>query len=790
MVGGGFPNFLRAGMLRIVTVLCESIIRRRLPAIDVGRNALQTAKDASRPSRPGATPGLHWLSIALIVAATLAAYSNSLHCPFVYDDSTAIVLNPHVRALWPLSNALSAPAFTSISGRPLVAFSLALNYAVSALDPWSYHAVNLALHLASALLLLGILRRVLRDRYAEHAELLAAAIALLWAVHPLNTQAVTYVIQRCESMMGFFFLLTLYLALRGFFSTARRWPWLAASTLACLLGMACKEVMVGAPLIVLLVDRQFASGSFAVALRKSPFYYAGLAASWIALALLLKSGNVVQAANLSDNPMTSGEYLANQGAVILHYIGLALWPAALCFDYGWPAASSADSLVPGCALLAAVGLATLFGVVTSKPWSLLGAWFFITLAPSSSLVPLKDLAEEYRMYLALAAVLTGAVLLLAELARRITPALAGRVCLGVCGFAALLLSARTYFRNQDYQSVLAVWQKVVQQRPEHARGHNNLGYALVELGRKEEAVQEFRIAVKLLPRADFLANLGITLNDLGHAEEAIDVLTRSLAKNSNVASTHAALGNALAALDRNDASAIEYKAALQLAPDAALESSLGVSLSRLRRFDEAMEHFQTAVKLAPNFPEAFSNMGQVMLDQGKTEAAIAYFAEALKLNPKLTLAEINTANAYFSLQKFDDALSHLRNATTLDPDQPGAYKMMGDIFLTRHQPDEAVRCYRDALTRIQRINPSFVPAYLSLANAQVEAGQLSAAITTYESALQFAPNDPGVHNALGEALLQDNHPAEAAQHFARALELAPQDPRIRQNYEAARRTGK
>ncbi len=408
-------------------------------------------------------PGNALISAPLIAIATVIAYANSLRVPFVYDDSTAIVFNPHVRALWPLQYVLSAPDFTSLTGRPLVAFSLALNYAVSELNPWSYHVVNLALHVGSALLVFGILRRLLHERFAELAALLASGIALLWAVHPLNTQAVTYVTQRCESMMGFFFFLTLYLALRGLYASRRRLL-LTGSVLACTLGMSCKEVMVGAPILVLLIDRQFVAGSFGSALRKSKLFYAGLFASWIVLGLLLKFGGVAKSANINENPMTSWEYLLNPSAVILHYLRLAVWPDALCFDYGWPAASASD-LAPACAIVGTFALATVYGVIKRAPFALLGAWFFITLAPSSSLVPLKDLAVEYRMYLALVAVITAIVLLFTELARRVVPAHARRLALGLIALLAMALSLRTFVRNQDYDSVLHVWQKIVQARP-------------------------------------------------------------------------------------------------------------------------------------------------------------------------------------------------------------------------------------------------------------------------------------------------------------------------------------
>src|SRR5439155_11939785 len=156
----------------------------------------------------------------LILTAIVVTYANSFSGPFIFDDLKWITENAHVLQPWPLWDALQPPYGIAGTGRPLVCLTLALNYAVSGLEPWSYHAVNLAIHASAALVLFGIVRRTLqgprlRERFATRASDLAVAIAILWAVHPLQTESVTYVIQRMESLMGLFLLLTLYCVIRG-----------------------------------------------------------------------------------------------------------------------------------------------------------------------------------------------------------------------------------------------------------------------------------------------------------------------------------------------------------------------------------------------------------------------------------------------------------------------------------------------------------------------------------------------------------------------------------------------
>src|SRR5260370_35611597 len=161
-----------------------------------------------------------WVYPLLIFAATLLAYGNSFSGPFIFDDLTWIPENPHIRHLWPLWDALQAPQRIAGTDRPLVCLPLALNYALGGLEVWGYHAVNLTIHVFAAIVLFGIVRRTLEgprlgERFGTHASGLAAAVALCWTVHPLQTESVTYIIQRMESLMGLFFLLTLSCVIRG-----------------------------------------------------------------------------------------------------------------------------------------------------------------------------------------------------------------------------------------------------------------------------------------------------------------------------------------------------------------------------------------------------------------------------------------------------------------------------------------------------------------------------------------------------------------------------------------------
>ncbi|MGA2605784.1 MAG: hypothetical protein ABSG14_16325, partial [Verrucomicrobiia bacterium] len=202
----------------------------------------------------------------LIIAAGIGAYHNSFQGPFILDDVPSILENPQIRHLWPIGEALSPSANSMVGGHPVVNLSLAVNYALGGLAVWGYHALNLTIHILAALTLFGIVRRTLarpklREQFGASGEWVALAVAVLWTIHPLQTEAVTYLSERGESLMGLFYLLTLYGFLRGVESPGHG-RWFVLSVAACALGMATKEVMVTAPLMVLLYDRTFVSQSF------------------------------------------------------------------------------------------------------------------------------------------------------------------------------------------------------------------------------------------------------------------------------------------------------------------------------------------------------------------------------------------------------------------------------------------------------------------------------------------------------------------------------------------------
>jgi tetratricopeptide (TPR) repeat protein len=452
-----------------------------------------------------------------IVLVTMIAYALSFSGLFLFDDTGAITDNPTIRHLWPPGPVLSPPTNgTPVSGRPLVNLSFALNYALSGEAVGSYHALNLGIHLLAVLTLFGVVRRTLllpfiAARWRERSLEIAGAVAALWAVHPLQTESVTYLSQRAEALMGLFYLLTLYAFIRG--AAEKAGGWLILSAAACLAGMASKEVMISAPLIVLLYDRTFMAGSFREALAIRPKYYFALAATWILLAYeMMHVGNRGGAVGMGLK-IDSWHYALTQFHAIVLYLGLSLWPHPLIFDYGTTLVPGFGAVWPEALLVAALLCATGFLLWKRSALGFLGAWFFAILAPTSSFVPLaKQTLAEHRMYLSLAAVLV-LVVLGVEL-------LFGRCRLAVLAVLVVASVALTLQRNGEYLNGVTIWTGALAHYPDNPRALIDLGNAYVQSGRPEMGAAEFRAAIRLDPTLPEAHNLGVVEANEGHLAQA------------------------------------------------------------------------------------------------------------------------------------------------------------------------------------------------------------------------------------------------------------------------------
>ncbi len=609
----------------------------------MARKALRRPGRAERPptsavrSQPLATVVASWprsaLAPLLIVAAILTAYAGALTTPFLFDDTTIL----EMRELRTLS-------WRTVSGttRPLVQLSLALNWLAGGSNVVGYHLVNVGVHALATLTLFGLVARTLElgrldGRWQAAARPLALVVSLLFALHPLQTQSVTYVIQRAESLMALCYLFTLYAMVRGAGSShpAR---WYSAAVAACGLGMLMKPVMVTAPVTALLYDAVWVAGSWTAAWRRRRALHVALMATWSLLIVLLAGDHESAAtAGFATREVTLGAYARSQPEIVLRYLRLALWPYGLVLDYAWPPATGFRGVVvPTVVLGLGIGLA-LWIVRRSRELGALVVVFLLILAPSSSLIPIKDLAFEHRMYLPLAPVLMLAVAGTWMAIRRLglRPATERRVAVGVAVVMVVVLLGLTVDRNRDYRSALAMWTDVVAKRPDNARAHGNLGLALLRDRRVEEAMDAMRTSLRLDP---------------GSAE------------------THNNWGFALGGQQRFAEAEPHYREAIRLKPEyAEAHNNLGVVLMEGGHLEEAAVHYGEAVRLRPDYVEAYSNLGNLRVGQGRIADGVPEYRRALAVDPAYAEVRFNLALALARLGRRAEALVHAAEAVRLRP---------------------------------------------------------------------------------------------------------------------------
>ena len=544
------------------------------------------------------------VAVGIIIVAGLLAYHNSFSGPFIFDDIESIPENPTIQhigdAVSPLNDG------QAVQRRPVVNLSLAINYSLGGLEPSGYHVFNLIVHILTGLLLFGIVRRTLRV-LGKSSTPLSLAIALIWVVHPLTTDAVTYVIQRTELLAGLFYLLCLYCAIRSDRSERKVW-WYVAATISCALGMGSKEVAISAPVIVLIYDRIFLRDSFKKVFQQRWLLYVGLASCWLIMAGLIPHGK--EGTVIFGQGTMSLAYALTQFKSISTYLGLCFWPSPLILDYGYFKATTFEQILPYAILIISLLVATAWALRYRPRIGFLGLCFFCILAPSSSFVPLlRQMTAEKRMYLPLAVVIIVVVVCVYSIGKYVLSRLVSSASQGktlgtlggwsLVGIVVVVLCSLTIKRNGDYQTEFSIWDDTVSKRPNNQRAYLSRGVAHFKQGRSELAISDFNRAIELDPSySKAYNNRGFAYNDMGEHEQAI-------------------------------------------------------------------QDFDKTIELDPDFATGYANRGIAYSKMGKQERAIQNLTRAIELNPRHILAYNGRALAYKLKGEYDKAILDFEKAAQL-----------------------------------------------------------------------------------------------------------------------------
>ncbi len=764
-----------------------------------------------------------FLFLVALFLIVLAAYGGTFRSPFIFDDVKSIKDNASIRQ-WSTALASDLHAGETASGRPILNLTFAINYKISGLDVWSYHATNLLIHFLSGLALLGIVRRtlllpVLRERFGPPAFMLGWLVAAIWLVHPLATESVTYIVQRAESLMALFYLLTFYCFIRAVSvgqdgQNGRNIRWLGLSWLCCLAGMAAKEVMVSAPVMLVLYDAVFVSGSFRETWRWRWRWHAVYALTWIPLVLLMihVAGRGGTVGFFAEPEITPWVYALTQCWAFVRYLWLSVIPHSLVFDYGMYVYKSLFQVWWQMLLVIAFVSASFYLYYKRPRAGWLALFYLAVLAPTTTIIPVAtQVAAEHRMYLPLAAIVTAAVLLGYHfISRRILP-----VGLAVVAVFAVM----TFVRNEVYRSEDGLWMDVVQKYPVNARAHGNVGNMFVRLGRMDEALPCLKKAIILQPTyGDHYNNLGYAcamMGDYGKAaqyyaqaserkisqteifstnycqalmklrrfDEAMAVARNFLDINPKSAAGHVIMGNAHSAKKNFSAAEACFRKALEIDDkNAEAWNNLGnVIALHGGRLAEALDLYKKAAALAPLNADIQDNVARLLSQLGRWREAVPYFEAELAIAPDDASVRIGYADALYRLQRFAEAAKQYKISLQKDPSGQRYVGGQAAALMAKGNPEAAyplAQAMADAL-------PEIPAARVLLANILVAMGRAEESLPHYQEAEKAEPARVEIRYNHAVALTQCGRYTEAAEQYEEALKLAPHQAIIHHSYAFA-----
>ena len=611
------------------------------------------------------------LLLVLLPLLVSSLYFPALHGPFVFDDTNNIEQYPAVHM-----KKLSFPALkkAALRPRPVAMLSFALDYYLHGLSPFWFRITNLLIHICTAMVLYVVLSITINLLFDKNEvpkyRWIPLISTILWAIHPIQVQSVTYIVQRMNTLAGLFLLLSLlsYIRSRLLKSNTQKALLAFSCLLSGLLALGSKPNAAVLPILIILYEWIF--------LQKSSW-------KWIGRYLPLLLGTLVVLLALSwyfldgaplaklnswyaKNDFTPTQRVMTEFRVVILYLSLMAFPhpARLNIDHDILLSTSLTAPSSTVLSLAVIISLLLVGIFTARKLPMLAfgiLWFFINLVIESTVIPL-DFIFEHRNYIPSMMLIPGIVFCLMRFLKRDTVIIILTVLL-------TLWSTWTYDRNSVWKSGIALWQDSAEKSPNKPRPHESLAYYLEKEGRDSEALQHYVRVAELTPNNPTAwNNVGNLYMKTGQFHAALTSYSTALKLRPNYKDAHNNIGNALSRLRQFDEAVTHYEKTLQLDPNfAKVHTNLANSLAGLGKVEEAMQHYDRAIELAGNNMEARYNRSILLLRLNRFSEAEQALQEVVKYKVKFKEAYNNLGVAREHLGNIQGALESYQQALLIDP---------------------------------------------------------------------------------------------------------------------------
>ena len=747
-----------------------------------------------------------YIHLLIIAVAGFLVYSNTFQVPFLFDDLTSIMENPVIKEM--KNFLLNASGYHYNPRRFLGYLTFALNYRIGGLDVTGYHVFNLAVHIISALLLYALIRLTFRtpvmreSSLSPYSGLIALCAALFFVVHPLQTQAVTYIVQRLTSLTALLYLLSLCLyakwrvARDEYPSQGKKaLPLYVLCLITIVLAMKTKEIAFTLPFMVVLYEFCF--------FRQRKFVWLVpvlLTLAIIPMSLLnLEKPVSVVLSDVTEVTKVQAQvsrwvYLMTQFTVITTYIRLLFFPVNQNLDYDYPlrdAFFTAPVILSFLFLSAIVGLALYFffrsgrkngesrGELRLVSFGIF--WFFIALSVESSIIPIVDPIFEHRTYLPSAGFFIACITGLAMIVRELNSKAAVKVISAVVITAIVVLGGTTYARNRVWQNETTLWEDVVKKSPFKTRPHYNLGVAYTKEERTPESIKEFLTAIQMQPD-DFKAhnNLGLAYSRQGRMDDAIEAYVKAIRINPDYFESYYNLGIAYTAQGNVNQAIQEYLKAIRINPDSVdSHYNLGVAYAKLGQTDKAIEAYLSAIKIDPDYFMAYNNLANEYSALGRTNDAIKAYLMAIEINPEVATIHYNLALMYTAQKRTEESINELLETIRINPEYYEAHYNLGIAYASMGRMESAIEAYRTAVG----INPRSYRAYNNLGILYGRQRRTNEAIEAFLKAIEInSEYVEGLYN-LGITYRVQGRLDEAVREFQTVLKLNPDHAGARRNLD-------